>query len=85
MSFAFKNHDLAPTPPPVDGAGVRYERQSLAGPDGTPVDGLHVVRITLDNPKQFNSYTTEMVKSVILGFRRASNDRACVASRRTGC
>jgi hypothetical protein len=56
----------------------------LRSPDGTLVDGLHAVRITLDNPKQLNSYTTEMVKGVILGMRRASNDRACVAVVFTG-
>jgi 6-oxo-cyclohex-1-ene-carbonyl-CoA hydrolase len=48
------------------------------------VPGLHWVRITLDNPRQYNSYTTEMVKGVILGMRRASNDRAAVAVVFTG-
>jgi len=90
MSFAFKDHDLTP---PFDAPGVRYERLPLlvpegagndARPAGSAVAGLHVVRITLDNPKQFNSYTTEMVKGVILGFRRASNDRSCVAVVFTG-
>jgi len=33
----------------------------------------------LDNPKQYNSYTTAAVKEVILAFRKASNDRAAVA------
>jgi len=77
----WKNHDL------VEGAGkpgVRYEEVPLRGADGLPVDGLHSVRITLDNPKQLNSYTTDMVKGVILGMRRASNDRACVAVVFTG-
>jgi 6-oxo-cyclohex-1-ene-carbonyl-CoA hydrolase len=45
-------------------------------PGGQVVDGLHATRITLDNPAQLNSYTTEMVKGVILGLRKASNDRA---------
>jgi 6-oxo-cyclohex-1-ene-carbonyl-CoA hydrolase len=45
---------------------------------------LHVVRITLDNPEQLNSYTTDMVKGVILGMRRASNDRGAVAVVLTG-
>jgi len=27
------------------------------------------------NPKQYNSYTTDMVKALILAFRRASADR----------
>ena len=81
MTFQFKDHDLAPLP---EDSGVRYERLPLRSPQGDEVPGLHVVRITLDNPRQFNSYTTAMVKAVILGFRRASNDRACVAVVFTG-
>jgi 6-oxo-cyclohex-1-ene-carbonyl-CoA hydrolase len=80
MSFAFESHDLPAAPV----AGVRYDRLPLRGPDGSTAEGLFVVRITLDNPRQHNSYTTEMVKGVILGFRRASNDRACVAVVFTG-
>ncbi len=80
MSFVFKSHDLAVS----DAPGLRYERLPLIGPEGERADGLFLVRITLDNPRQFNSYTTEMVKGVILGFRRASNDRACVAVVFTG-
>jgi len=81
MTFVFKDHDLAPA---ATHAGVRYERLPLRSPAGEPVDGLHVVRIALDNPGQLNSYTTEMVKGVILGFRRASNDRAAIAVIFTG-
>ena len=76
----FKNHDLTE---PLDYPGVHYEQRPLSVA-GAPVAGLHTVWITLDNPKQFNSYTTEMVKGVILGMRRASNDRACVAVVFTG-
>jgi 6-oxo-cyclohex-1-ene-carbonyl-CoA hydrolase len=76
-----KDHDLtAPGPVP----GVLYDEPALRDPQGSPVPGLHAVRITLDNPGQLNSYTTEMVKGVILGLRRASNDRACVAVVLTG-
>jgi 6-oxo-cyclohex-1-ene-carbonyl-CoA hydrolase len=64
--------------------GIRYEEIPLQGPDGAQVPGLHTVWITLDNPSQLNSYTTEMVKGVILGMRRASNDRAAVAVVFTG-
>ncbi|NOT29582.1 MAG: 6-oxocyclohex-1-ene-1-carbonyl-CoA hydratase [Planctomycetes bacterium] len=64
--------------------GVLYEEIPLQAPDGQRADGLHWVRIALDNPKQLNSYTTEMVKGVILGMRRASNDRASVAVVFTG-
>jgi len=81
MTFAFKDHDLAP---PSTAPGVHYERLPLRSPDGAAAPGLFVARITLDNPAQLNSYTTEMVKAVILGFRRASNDRACVAVVFTG-
>lgn len=72
----FKNHDLTAH---HDVQGIRYEKRPLA-----IAPGLHSVWITLDNPRQLNSYTTEMVKGVILGMRRASNDRACVAVVFTG-
>jgi len=83
MSIAtdFKDHLLVP---PVPHAGIGYDEVPLRDPAGKEVPGLHVVRITLDNPSQFNSYTTEMVKGVILGMRRASDDRAAVAVVFTG-
>jgi 6-oxo-cyclohex-1-ene-carbonyl-CoA hydrolase len=76
-----KDHDLVA---PAAHAGVRYEEQPLLDPAGKTVSGLHAARITLDNPAQLNSYTTEMIKGVILGMRRASNDRAAVAVVFTG-
>ena len=68
----FKNHDLVD-----DNAkpGIRYEKKPARKPDGTIVEGLYNAWITLDNPTQFNSYTTDMVKGVILAFRAASNAR----------
>ena len=77
----FKNHDLTES---REYPGIRYEEVPLKDPVGEVVQGLHNVWITLDNPRQLNSYTTEMVKGVILGMRRASNDRACVAVVFTG-
>ncbi|MDH3524381.1 MAG: 6-oxocyclohex-1-ene-1-carbonyl-CoA hydratase [Acidobacteriota bacterium] len=77
----FKDHDLTPA---TAAPGVRYEERGLRRPDGDEVPGLHTVWITLDNPRQYNSYTTEMVKGVILGMRRASNDRGAVAVVFTG-
>ena len=59
-------------------AGVTLERRPARCPGGTVLDGLFHAWITLDNPKQFNSYTTEMVKGVILAFRRASAMRDVV-------
>ena len=77
----FKNHDL------VEAAslpGVRYEQRALRDARGNEVPGLCTVWITLDNPGQLNSYTTDMVKGVILGMRRASNERSAVAVVFTG-
>jgi len=77
----FKNHDLEL---PDETPGLLYETIPLRDPGNELVPGLHTVRITLDNPTQLNSYTTAMVKGVIGGMRRASNDRACVAVVFTG-
>ncbi len=70
--FEFKSHEL------VDGyvpEGVLYERKPCRGPQGEVVQDLYDAWITLDNPSQHNSYTTGMVKGVILAFRRASEER----------
>jgi 6-oxo-cyclohex-1-ene-carbonyl-CoA hydrolase len=64
--------------------GVRYEKRPAKDLHGNPVAGLYNAWITLDNPAQFNSYTTDMVKSVILGFRAASAARDVVAVVFTG-
>jgi len=78
----FKDHDLFAS---FDFAGVGYDELPLRDPrSDAQVDELHAIRITLDNPRQYNSYTTEMVKGVIAGMRRASNDRRCVAVVFTG-
>ncbi len=68
----FKNHDLVDD---ISKPGVRYEKRPAKTPDGKPAAGLYNAWITLDNPAQFNSYTTDMVKGVILAFRAASNAR----------
>ncbi len=59
--------------------GVIYEKRSIVDPGGEAVDGLYSAWITLNNPGQYNSYTTEMVKGVISGFQRASADTSVVA------
>ena len=58
---------------------IRVETRPLKDFDGRPVEGLYNYWIIFNNPKQFNSYTTSMVKETILAFRQASMDRACVA------
>jgi 6-oxo-cyclohex-1-ene-carbonyl-CoA hydrolase len=68
----FKNHDLVDD---ISKPGVRYELRPARLPDGAVVDGLYNAWITLDNPAQYNSYTTDMVKGVILAMRAASNAR----------
>ncbi len=55
--------------------GVRYELKPAKRPDGRVAGGLYNAWITLDNPSQYNSYTTDMVKGVILAFRAASAAR----------
>ncbi len=59
--------------------GVIYEARPLLDDKGAPVAGLYSAWISLNNPSQYNSYTTEMVKAVIAGFQKASSDRAVVA------
>ena len=68
----FKNHDLVDD---IAKPGVRYEKRPAKTLDGAVVPGLFNAWITLDNPAQFNSYTTDMVKGVILAMRAASNAR----------
>ena len=68
----FKNHDLVGD---ISKPGVRYEKRPAKTPDGKTAPGLYNAWITLDNPTQFNSYTTDMVKGVILALRAASNAR----------
>lgn len=63
---------------------VTYEKRPVKDAVGKPVGGLFNAWITLDNPTQFNSYTTDMVKGVILAFREASAARDVVAVVFTG-
>ena len=79
----FKNHDLVDD---IGKPGVRFEKRPARTPDGKTVPGLYNAWITLDNPAQYNSYTTDMVKGVILAFRAASNARDvnCVVFTGTG-
>jgi len=76
-----KNHDLwgdeffSKEPP-----SVIYELRPVVDPNGKPIKGLNSAWVILNNPKQYNSYTTEMVKGVIAGFHKASMDRSVVAT-----
>jgi len=70
--FVLKGHDL------VEGyvaQGVRYEKRPAMSPDGKTVPHLYNAWIWLDNAAQYNSYTTEMAKGLVMAFRAASNAR----------
>ncbi len=69
------NHNLIDT----TYTDIIYEKKPCLESDGSQVNGLFNVWIYLNNPKQFNSYTTRAVKEIILAFRQASNDRSVVA------
>ncbi len=75
------DHDIVPG---VVVPGITYEKRPARTPDGKVAEGLYNAWITLDNPKQFNSYTTDMVKGAILAFRAASNSRDVVCVVFTG-
>ena len=64
--------------------GIMYEKKPILDPKGKEVEGLFSAWITLNNPRQYNSYTTEMVKGVIAGFQKASSDSSVVAAIFTG-
>jgi len=76
-----KDHNLCGTP---TSGKILVEHRPVFDHDGVMVEGLHNVWITLNNPEELNSYTTEMAKDVILAFREASNDRAAVTVVFTG-
>ncbi|MFQ5659725.1 MAG: 6-oxocyclohex-1-ene-1-carbonyl-CoA hydratase [Gammaproteobacteria bacterium] len=78
---ALVDHNIAPRSVTE---GVLFEKRPARTADGEVAEGLYNAWITLDNPKQYNSYTTEMVKGVILAFRAAGNARDVSAVVFTG-
>ena len=76
-----KDHDVAPD---IAFTKIGYETRRVLDASGEPVPDLHAVWISLDNPSQLNSYTTDAVRELIVAFRRASIDRAAVAVVFTG-
>jgi len=76
-----KDHDLwgdehFGTEPPC----TMYELRPVIDREGNAVKELNTAWIVLNNPQQYNSYTTDMVKGVIAGFHKASMDRSVVAA-----
>ncbi|MGA9897368.1 MAG: enoyl-CoA hydratase/isomerase family protein, partial [Terriglobales bacterium] len=76
-----KNHNLVEDLNPRE---IIVEHRPVLDQKGKPVEELHNVWITLNNPDELNAYTTTMIKEVILALREASNDRAAVTVVLTG-
>ena len=70
-----KSHNLVNT----NYKEILFQKKPCLDFNGNPVEGLFNAWIVFNNPAQFNSYTTEAVKEVILAMREASNDRSVVA------
>jgi len=75
-----KNHDLLTR----EYKDIIYEQRPCHDRKGAPIKGIHTVWIWLNNPAQYNSYTTQAVKEIISAFGQASNDRGAVAVVFTG-
>jgi len=75
MSFKLQSHNLVET----EFREILYECRPCLDRSGRAVEGLFNAWIFLNNPRQYNSYTTAAVKEIILAFRQASNDRSVVA------
>jgi 6-oxo-cyclohex-1-ene-carbonyl-CoA hydrolase len=75
LKYELIDHNLVET----EFTDIIYELRPCLDRAGNPVEGLHNAWIFLNNPKQFNSYTTKAVKEVILAVRKASADRTVVA------
>jgi 6-oxo-cyclohex-1-ene-carbonyl-CoA hydrolase len=71
-----KSHTLVPE---RDFQTIGYQLRPALRPNGEPAEGLFHAWISLDNPSQYNSYTTDMVKEIVLAFRQASMDRRVVS------
>lgn len=62
-----------------------YEKRPLVNPEtGEEIEGLYVAYVILDNEKQGNSYTLDMLKGTACAFDKASHDPSVVAVVLTG-
>lgn len=66
------NHNLVET----NYKEIIFEKRPVKDKSGNPVEGVYNAWIFLNNPTQYNSYTTDAVKEVIMAMRQASNDRS---------
>ncbi len=63
---------------------IIFEKRPAKDKKGNPIEGLFNAWIIINNPSQYNSYTTSAVKEIIIAMREASNDRSVVAVVFTG-
>ncbi|NQV38082.1 MAG: 6-oxocyclohex-1-ene-1-carbonyl-CoA hydratase [Candidatus Marinimicrobia bacterium] len=75
MSEHLVDHTLVP----IEYKEIIFERRPCLDKNCQAVDGLFNAWIFINNPKQYNSYTTSAVKEIIFAFRQASMDRQVVA------
>ena len=59
---------------------VKYEKRPIVDEAGKTVEGLYSAWIIMNNPAQYNSYTTGMAKGITAGFQKASSDRSVVVA-----
>jgi 6-oxo-cyclohex-1-ene-carbonyl-CoA hydrolase len=71
-----KNHQLIANPRFDQ---ILYERRPARDLAGRAVPDLYDAWISLNNPSQLNSYTTDALRELNIAFRHASTDRAVVA------
>lgn len=66
--------------------GVLYEKRPAKRADGSVAEGLFNAWVSLDNPKQLNALTVEMMKGATIALRRASlsRDVVCIVLTATG-
>lgn len=74
------DHNVGATVAP----GILYEKKPAKRADGSTVPGLYNAWITLDNPKQLNALTVDMMKGATVAFREASLSRDVVCIVLTG-
>src|SRR5512140_276504 len=63
----------------AEAPSIIYEKRPIVSSQGKTADGLCAAWIILNNPAQYNSYTTKMVKGIIAGLSKANMDRSVVA------
>jgi 6-oxo-cyclohex-1-ene-carbonyl-CoA hydrolase len=64
--------------------GIRVERRPARRGDGSPAEGLYNAWVILDNPKQLNALSVDMMKGATVALRQTSLSRDVVAIVLTG-